>query len=527
MNAVQKSCLQREIADNGTNRLCLFQDALTGDWAARLSARRIFEAAAVLLFLITVLLQAFWPRPFGLANNRDFPKVLGRIGAWPPPELTGEEFTYFISDYALDSRHTWDAHLPTTELYFAEAAKWLGSFVSKPGHFDIRFLGILHLSVLTLAFWLIVRTFRDLPWRRSIGLVFISVLILADVEYLEFLNTPLMDAAAIPLLVLMAAIMVNFSFARREPRWPAILAFGVSSAAFLGTKLQHQLCLLPLLIFCAWFGTASVQRKGRLAWLISSLLMVVTSTFMLTSYPAGYLTEPRFDVTFLKLTMLSSNPTGVLAELGRPSSDLAYRGMHAYALGSPLKSAQYRWQFSRDVTTEKLLAFYVRHPAVTFDILWDDLRKSGADIPVSEVPVGLSEKTYVIIGVYRKSDDPVGHRRPRGLSLWSDLRRQIARRVPILMPLIVVTALVWGSTRLWTRSRRAQTAILLFTLSSIALLSFLTGSLGDGVDTSRHIVAYQVSIDLLILFSLRMALSKSEIWSASRASSHVEAYAAV
>jgi hypothetical protein len=495
----------------------LEQDAPKGYCTTQSHTRRIFEATAVLLFVVIAVLQAFWPKPLGLANNGDFPKVLGRIGAWPAPDDTGEEFTYFISDYRLDGEHLWNAHLPTTELFFAEAAKSLDSLISKPGHFDLRGLGILHLSVLTLAFWLILRTLRNLAWRSSIALALISLLILDDVEYLEFLNTPLMDAAAITLLVLVAAIALNFALAQPEPRWPAILAFGFTSAAFLGSKLQHQLCLAPLLIFCAWFGIASVRKKARLSWLISAVLMLGVSTFMLTSYPAGFLAEPRFDVTFLKLTMLSNNPASVLAELGRPSSDLAYRGMHAYALGTPLKNAQYREQFSRDVTTEKLLAFYVRHPAITVEILWADLRKSGADIPVSEVPVGLSEKTYVTIGAYRKLDDPVGHQRPRGLLLWSDLRRQIALHVPVLTPLILVAALIWGATQSWSHSRRAQTAILLFALSCVALLSFLTGSLGDGVDTSRHIVGYQVAIDMLILASLRIALGKSEAWSKSPA----------
>ncbi|MGC2657783.1 MAG: hypothetical protein WA324_07380 [Bryobacteraceae bacterium] len=472
----------------------------------RLTSRRIFEASTVLLFLAAVIFQAFWPKPFGLADNGDFPKVLGRIGAWPPSADRGEEFTYFISDYDVDSGLIWDSHLFTTEVYFAKIAKSLDTLIAKPGHFDLRSLGLVHLCVFTLAFWLILRTYRLLPMSYSIALGALTLLIFADVEYLEFLNTPLMDAASMTLLVLLAAVVLNLSLSNVKPKWTAILAFGLCAAAFLGTKLQHQPCLVPLLLICAWGFVVADNRKIRSAWIVTGLIMVAVSAFMVVETPAGFMAEPRFSLVFLKLTALSSNPESALSEIGRPASDKKYIGMHAYAPGTPLSNRQYREQFWHDVGMKQILGFYLHHPIITSEILWSDLCKSGADIPVSEVPVGLSSKTYVTIGVYRKSDNPVGHQRPHGLAIWSTLRRFVAVHIPLLTPLVVLSALVWSGFTCYKYPRQARRAIPLFLLSCIAILSFLTGSLGDGVDTSRHMLTYQIAVDLIVLFSLRAFL---------------------
>ena len=120
----------------------------------RLLKRRVFEVASIAVFFLLICLQGFFPRPMGLANNGDFPKVLGRIKVWP--QTPDQEFSYLQTDYRVDPTHSWNSRIPTVELFLAKAAKALGARFLSPLRFDMRFLGLVHALILALAVWLII-----------------------------------------------------------------------------------------------------------------------------------------------------------------------------------------------------------------------------------------------------------------------------------------------------------------------------------------------------------------------------------
>ena len=470
----------------------------------REKSRIVFEGTAIALFALAIWFRAFWPVPMGLPDNGDFPKVLGRIDAWPVKGQEGQQFNYLVTDYVLDSARHWDSQVPTLELPLARLAKLVAQFALPKGHFDLRILGAIHALILISAVWLLLRTFRNYSWAWSSVLAVITLLVFADVEYLQFLNCAYMDASAIMLLVLLFSL--GLTIAKRRPAPPVgwITAFNLCAVLFLSTKLQHQFTAIPLFLFCCYFGWRATSRETKAAWFLGTVLIFGTSAWMILNRLPDYQADSGFSLVFLKLLPLSPSPRQSLQELGRPESDIKYMRMHTWSAGSPMADNGYRDRFWHDVSTGKVIRFYWRHPEILGAILWRDLKVSGSDIPVSEIPVGLEQKTPTKYGVFRKSDHFGPNTRPSMFSPWSDSRRFLAAKIPILIPALYLICTVVGLYKVCRRptavaSRRWP---LLLLISAIGILSYLAGSLGDATDTSRHIVTYQVATDLMILFLL-------------------------
>lgn len=467
-------------------------------------SRIVFEAVCTLVFVLTIWFRGFWPVPIGFPDNGDYPKVLGRINAWPVHGQEGHTFDYLVTDYLIDPNRSWDARIPTLEVPLARCASFVSSFLLPPGHFDLRILGAAHALILALAFWILLRTFRGFSWAWSFVLAAVTLLVFTDAEYLEFLNSAFMDASAITLLVLLFSLALILSQNLPKPPWEFIVAFSMVGALFLSTKLQHQFTVIPLASFCLYLGTRTKDRSSMAAWLCGAILMIATSAWMVVHRLPDYQADSGFSLVFLKLLPLSQSPPDALRELGRPASEVRYIGMNTWSPGSPMSNNEYHDRFWRDVSPGRVMKFYGRHLGIAGRILWCDLRKSGSDIPVSELEVGLDRSTIRPYGVYRKADDPKPHQRPRILSLWSDLRRFLAISIPLLIPAIYAVCVVLALYKLCRKPDREdlRTWPLLLLLCVMGIFSFLAGSLGDATDTARHIVTYQVATDLILLLLL-------------------------
>jgi hypothetical protein len=467
-------------------------------------SRFAFECTAIVLFVLAIWFRAFWPVPIGIPDNGDFPKVLGRINIWPAKGQEEQKFDYLVTDYVIDADRNWNSHIPTLELPLARIAKAAATVILPKGHFDLRILGALHAFILITAVCLLLRSFRSYSWTWAIALTAVTFIVFVDVEYLEFLNCAFMDASAIMLLVLLFSL--GLTIVRMLPvsdwRWTA--AFNICAVLFLTTKLQHQFSVIPLVLFCFYLGWRATNRRARFAWFSGVLLIAGTSIWMVRHKLPDYQADSEFSLVFLKLLPLSSSPQQSLKELGRPASDIKYINMHTWSPGSPMSDNQYRDRFWRDVSTSRIIKFYWKHPDVLRTILWRDLLKAGSDIPVSEVPVGLERRTIRGYGALRKSDNPQPSTRPHMLNPWSDIRRFLALNIPVLTPALYLVCIAAGAYNLCWRPDSSVSAqwSLLFLMSVIGIMSYLAGSLGDATDTSRHIVAYQVATDMMILFLL-------------------------
>jgi hypothetical protein len=440
---------------------------------------------ATALFALIVAFQIFGPKPIGLADNNDFPKVLGTWGVWAKPEFQADRFKFFVTDYRIDPGYIWDSQLPSSEVWIAGAALKVNQLILPAGQFDMRTLGGIHALLATLAVWLFLIPLGTWPLPRRIAFTGLILLVFADVEYVQFFSTAYMDAASLIILMLVVAAAWNEVLQEGRASWRWAVFFAVCALALIGTKPQHAPTAIPLALFSLLAARRARERLSRTLWLITPAALLLAAWSMVLRVPAGAIVESEFSLVFSKLLPLSKEPASVLSELGRPSSDLAYNHMHAYSPGSPLGDPVYRAAFGRDITTAGLLLFYLRHPATAFQISRSDFQLYAPDLPLGN------------FGTMRRADYPEPVYRAKGLRIWSTLRSQSCLRWPWHILLLYVVAFCIALLRLGR-----PMGPLLITVSAIGVLSFITGSLGDATETSRHIALYQEATDMvLILFA--------------------------
>lgn len=442
-------------------------------------------------FVLAVGLQTLGPRPIGVSDNNDFPKVLGRMGVWVAPEFERDQHNFFVTQYRVNEKLLWDSRIPTTELWLARIAKLICQVVMPPGRFDLRVLGIVHGLIATFAVYLCFGAFVQWPsyWRVLFTALF--AIVFSDVEYVQFFSTAYMDAASMVFLMLLFAAALNVVLLHSQASWQWAALFGLAGALFLGSKLQHQPCLIPLVVFCIAVVFKTPRLTDRVAWAAAAFLLIAASCFMMAKTPADYRVESAFSVVFTKLLPRSEDPEATLRELGLPASDIAFKNTHAFSAGSPLAEPVYRARFLRDIGSYKLLTYYLGHPKTTLAVLRSDFLAFAPDIPVGN------------FGTMRRADSPTPVYRAEGLKLWSTVRSQLCLRLPWHIPLFYLLASGYSIFALFSLPRANNGLIwwLILAVAMMGILSFLVGSLGDATETTRHILLYQEATDMLILLT--------------------------
>ena len=439
---------------------------------------RALEWSATALLALLIGFQILGPSPVGLADNGDFPKILGPEGIWPSAGSEQDRYRYFNPEYVVRDDRFYDVHIYSLERVFVRLAKFVALIVLPPGTFDLRILGVLHGVVLIAAGWLFFRATRGSPgWVRT-GVATLVIFILSDIQYVQFLNTAYMDASAVVFCLLTLAVAAN-ALRESHPVWP--LAFALSSGLFLISKLQHAVCALALVLFCAaMMLRKSAPVRSRYLWLVPVAAILLAFNYIARKTPADFRADSVFGVVFGKLAPRDSQ---ALSYFGFWPDDAKYTGLrNAFVDGSPMKDPAYRGYLLDRVPARKLAAYYLSHPAIVWDIVRTDLAAFGWDPSVRR------------LGKLRRLDNPQERAQPAAFGWWSKWKAALLRAAP-LVPLILIGAVLLINAVL---VRSTWTAPLLVLGSLMALLSLFVATLGDSSETERHLILYHVATDFIV-----------------------------
>jgi hypothetical protein len=442
------------------------------------------------LFAGIIGFQLFGPVPIGLANNRDFARVLGPFRLWPPGPLQNPNlfFKYFVNDYIVTDP-LYDLGVPSSEELIAHLAKGIARIILPNGTFQLRLMGLLHGAMLTLALFIFLRALRDrAPWLRLVcGLLLIFIW--TDLEYVQQLNTAYTDAGAIVALAVVFSIAVHCLLDAGS--WPWALSFTLFGCFLLATKTQHETALPFLIGFCLLAAFRARQKYNRMAWLLASGLLLATVVWMIGKTPRDYRAPPAFSVVFFKLAVLSPDPKSVLAYFRMPEEEFGkYIGHHAYDPGVPIGDPTFQQRIISLVTPASLGSFYWRHPEILTKVLLFDLHDSAPNIDLSSDGYGHLRQTDVQSGKH-----------PFVLVAWDRLRHQLFSVAPFYPIYLFGMAIVLSGLCILIPGMGRRFPVWPVALFSalLAVSSFLFASLLDAVDSARHLVFFQVAADLTII----------------------------
>ncbi|MGA8593149.1 MAG: hypothetical protein WB676_00245 [Bryobacteraceae bacterium] len=455
--------------------------------------------AVVGLYVLLAGFQIVGPVPIGLADNGDFPKIFGALSIGPAP---GNEKAiaerYFVTDYEISrARYLWIAYLPSSEYCVAKAAKCLARWLLPHGKFDIRLMGIMHGLLMALALWLFVQAYRSSPLWVAVLAGALLLIITTDVEYVQFFSTAYADAAAIVFFCCTAAVVLNVCLRQKsgDRRWLA--AFALFGILFLTSKLQYQVGVFPLCALATFFGLQTKTRRMRKLWLAAAGVFMVTTLGMAMKTRPNYRDDPMYSVIFVRLAPMSSNPNQVLKDFGLPDEYRKYIGVSPFQDNYLLSDLKQRKIFEAQVTLSKIASYYFTHPTTCLRVLMSDLEQPAADVNLE----------YWWTKHFRM-EDYAAHKNDMRFKWWSSLRRQIALRAWLFGPLVYLLAFALVcvcAVRPRFRDSLPEWPVIGL-VAFVGASTFAVASLYDDQETARHIILYQVVLDLLLfLFIVRLA----------------------
>ena len=433
------------------------------------------------LALVCFSWRVFVPPILGLANNGDFAKIAGPLHLGPASGGSDDRFEYVTRDYRRAPEYAWDSHYYSSEAVFALAAYELSAAFQKRDHFDIRWMGLVHLAAILAAFVWLMRALRPLGATAQIAAGAMAIFIFSDAAYLAYCNTFYTDAAALSGLLL--AIVALVDLAVRGYAAARLAGFAAAALLLETSKTQHSLLALPLAIL-VWLVV-----RNRQALAAGAMVLAAGAIFVLAS-PDNYRADPTFNVVFYKITPRSQAPLEDLAALGLDRGDARFIGMHAYMPGALTSNYDTALEWAHQASPGRIAHFYLSHPRRVAAILRSDLRENAADVQIA----GFANYT-------RDSGRP-----PRSLApgYWSENRARVLRSALWLMPLWLAAV---AMACLAVRSKLAWACL---GVAAMAVTEFAVASLADALETNRHLLLFQALLDITLIWAVTAASLRAE-----------------
>ena len=416
---------------------------------ARLQQVLLGSAAAILCY------QLILPPVVGLADNGDFPKVLGRFDLWPKVNRI-----YVFCDTVYEFDHTILIGLPK--------GQW---------HFDLRAIGAIHGALFLLALWLLAPLLAQASRRMQVSVCVLVLLFYCDVMYVSGLNSFYMDESAY-LFLLLSAVFYLRAIRWRRPADAAGLV--VSTVLMTAAKTQHT--MLAFWIAILLVVNAKLLWPGKTRWpgAIAILPVAVALLMMTKAVPWDYAAGAAYDMTFAQILPHAKNPDRTMADLGLDASYRQYIGKNAYSPGSRMDDPAFKLAFSQRLSMGKLAVFYLRHPPDAWRALIAALNEAAAE--------------------------------SRAFGWWSDVKRLAlyhhGRR--FFWTLVAVS----GALAALLYRRRGilppGTASAGYVLIGMTFTELALASLGDCLDVVRHHLIFYTLLDMVLLAVIAVALAPAE-----------------
>jgi hypothetical protein len=457
------------------------------DRRALRSLNTVLVAAALTASAAILAAQLLVPPVVGLADNRDYERVMGYAGFQHTTEVPAERYFSFLrTRFAVVAPGWFRGGYHSSETLLAFAARYAHRAVSGGPVFDLRVLGGIHALLFLLALAGLVRARRELEAPAQALVATLLVFVFTDVGYVAPLNSFYSQAASLLFLLLTAAIAAE---AVRRGRLSGVwlLAYFACALLFVGSKPQERLAAPLLALFGLRLAGVALSGAWRRAatWLAVGLCAFSVWYGRHTPYTLREAT--LYQVVFDDVLGHSAAPAADAAELRLDPDWVKYTGTNPYAPDSPLLEPSFRTRFLHQVGYRQVLRFYIRHPG----------RLAGRVERASAQAWSLRPG----FGNFERSAE---HPRPElatAFSAWSRARGTLGAHplfwIAVLLGVNLAAALA-THRRAGPRGRLIREGIVLMVLMAGLALAVCTLAQAPP-DLSRQLYAYHALCDLLLI----------------------------
>jgi hypothetical protein len=428
--------------------------------------------------------QLLFPPLIGLADQGDFPRIMGRFDFAPLSEkIEDRYFAYFQSKYRIDKRNHWDSGFVSSQTLLVAAALPLNRLFSKPRFFDIRSLALVHLALELTAAWLLL-AYAPVNGRiaRKVFL-WIVFLLFTDVGYVSYFNSFYSEPGTFVFLLLtLGAILMTIA----RPTTGALLGLLVLGLLFITSKPQNVMAGIILAVYSLRLGALREGKAWRWECSGVALVLAASSVYYFTLTPRDMTVKPsQYLSVFYEILPYSSSPRQDLIELGLDPKLSKYSGTRPWSPDTPMNDPDFQRSFFDKISFPKMIRFHLRHPVRFLETL--------------ERCAGYAQELRPWVGNYEKSEGRSGWATSRSFNLWSSLREKYSPGSLKSFGLFFAANYV-AILFLYCRSSSLKNRLMLELQASlllVAIVQFLTVAIGVGThEATKHLFLFDLLVDL-------------------------------
>jgi len=445
-----------------------------------------------LLFLCAGLVawQLFLPPSLGVADNNDFPKLIGRycLGDAGQHPL----FEYVSFHYRVAPSYCWDSGLVTSAALPLQAARLISRVFRPAGGFDLRVLGAVYAFLFLAAFHALQRLARMAPPGRRLILPAVALLIFGGAAYVPWFNSFYFDTASYLALLWfgIAAYLLVFG-----PRIGMAGYFAaVALVVFFATSKSQHAPLALLMIPCFLFPFGRREFPARWARVTAAVAIAGSTAYMLASVPRFYTTAALYNALFYQALPREDHPAADLAALGIDHSMMSEVGKHRFQPDTRMEDPAVEAAFAARISVSKMAWFYLTHPRLSARVLAYALEEAS----LQRVRMKVGSREYRL-GNYARSTGRGAESQSHFLTLWSDLKAASMGNRPAVYAgyagALLLAVCILAMRR--PAPQRPQAVLLAATLSAMTAASLLA-SMFDGVETGRHLFLFNALLDMAV-----------------------------
>ena len=455
--------------------------------SAEMPLKRFYASGMLLLCGALLVFQLFVPPTLGVADNNDFPKLMGQF-------CLGQEhhplFDYVSFRFHTNPKYCWDSHLLSSAALPVQAAVWLGRLVLPAGDFDLRILGAIYAALFLLFFHFLQVSTRELSPATRVLLPALVLLFFDTATYVPTFSTFYSDTASF-IILLFCAVFICRLVLRNAVSTAEYLVAAVCVILLVTSKAQHAvLGLLMAPAFLPAFGRARFPAVGVRIVAVSAI--AVASVAMFVSVPRWYCRTNYFNALFYQSLPRSSTPAADLADLGIKAGMIRYVGQHAFLPDSPMQDSRQADDFGQTVSAMKLVRYYGSHLAVMMQVLDHALDEGG----LQRVRMEIGNREYRL-GNYEIGAGHEPASQSQFMDFWSIFKALLFGNRGWLYGLYVpgLSIAAWTLARKTRPDRRARAYLLAGIMTSM-IVTAVAVVMFDGIDTGRHLFLLNALLDL-------------------------------
>lgn len=264
--------------------------------------------------------------------------------------------------------------------------------------YNIVYMAILYLFMLSVAAWVIFTFFADARIRIQMAVFILFIFIFCDAGYLLYFNSfygePLQYAA---LMMLIAFGMLIY----KRPSLPKAFGFFVSLYFFAGAKLANVPYSLVLALFAVLIMIMRKDKLFKAGVLAAAAVCIIGIVGLYNSIPDWMNRDTTYQAVFFGMLKESDDPAADLRELGVNEEYAVLANTHAYMdedeYPIDINSDEFEHGFFDIVSKVDIAAFYLRHPVRLIKELNVAIENSAYIRPPSlgnstDVPMEITDK---------------------------------------------------------------------------------------------------------------------------------------